>query len=115
MTDADDAAIDDLDALGIDSAELRWLAVRDYLDEMQRDVIRQVNALFLVAEFLDLAEDNAHRRGEADSPEWGTPTTAIDQLTAKAKILGRYKGATRERAAEVIDPYLLPMLRKGAK
>ena len=51
----------DLDALMIDSPDLRWLAARDYMAEAEQAVTRQINALGLIWEFLDLAERNAGR------------------------------------------------------
>jgi len=105
----------DLDALMIDSPDLRWLAARDYMAEAEQAVTRQVNALGLIWEFLDLAERNALRRGVPYVPSWGVHLSEIDYLTARAVVLGRYKGLARERAREILDDYVPPMLRKGAK
>jgi hypothetical protein len=62
------AAIADLKALGIDSAEMRWLALCDYLNELRTETQRAINSLMLVAEFLDLAEMNAKQRGSQLRP-----------------------------------------------
>jgi hypothetical protein len=134
MTDADDTAVDMLDAMGIDSAELRWLAVRDYIAELEREADRKINAVWLIATFLDLCETNAHRRGEppwrcvgedpcacaipgirACARLWGPRLIAADYLTARSVALAPYKGKARERGLDVLDPFMLPMLRKGAK
>lgn len=128
-----ETVIADLHALDIDSAELRWYATRDYLEEQRVIVTRQINAVFLIAEFLDRMEANAFRRGESpscvDEPEFGCTCRrsavlglcdrffapkliAADYLTARSLVVGAYKGKARERAIEILDPYMLPVLRK---
>jgi hypothetical protein len=106
-------AVDDLAGLGIDSAEARRLAVRDYIDEQGRIAEKQFNALWLALEFLDLCETNAAARLQGpwrrDHP---VPLWAIDYLTARTKILSRYKGAARDRARDILDAYVPPALRK---
>jgi len=129
----------DLSAMGIDSAELRWLAARDYIAEQGEASTRKFNAAFLVAELLDLAEANAIARGEppstfeawfppdsemrawldaqgiGDDGGYGPRLLAIDYLTARALILSRYKGRARERAMEILEPYVPAALRDGTK
>lgn len=105
----------DLEALGIDSAPIRILAARDYIDEQGAAVTRQIKALFLVTEFLDLAERNAIRRGADYRPGWGIKLTAADYLTARATIIAPYTGAVRERALEILDDYVPPELRAPQK
>jgi hypothetical protein len=131
----DDTAIADLQALGIDSAELRWFAVRDYLDELRRDGDRAQNALMLVAEFLDLAEQNAQLRGAQLKPglcecgeiidnsniveHWDywlcpypmkvVPTHYLvgnDYLTAQATLLKRFSGKTAERVRKITTEWI---------
>lgn len=107
----------DLDALGIDSANLRWLAARDLIDELSAGASKQINALFLATEFLDLAEWNAIRRlaGHIDIAqwiEWGPTLIDRDYLEARSVILSRYKGLARERARTIVDEVSPPQLRK---
>jgi hypothetical protein len=117
-----DGPASDLDVLEIDSPGLRWLAARDYIAEQGQAVSRQINAVVLIAEFVDLAEQNAIRRlgREAlciilDRGDWGVPLVAVDYLTARSMVLGRYEGKTRDKARDILDEFVPPNLRKGAK
>jgi hypothetical protein len=126
-----ETAIADLQALNIDSAELRWLAVRDYLYELGQGVSRQIKAIFLIAEFLDRCEANAFRRGEpmpgtfcigfapcwgrgdkCGRHQWGPKLIAADYLTARLLTVAPYKGSVRLRAIDILEPYMPPYLRK---
>jgi hypothetical protein len=134
VTDADDIVVDALDGLEIDSAELRWLAVRDYLGELEREAERKVNAIWLIATFLDRCEANAMRRGEpaercigeggcaCEYPRlgpcaraWGPRLTPADYLTGRFAALAPYSGKARERALDILEPFMPPLLRKGAQ
>jgi hypothetical protein len=130
MTKAHATAIADLEALGVDSAELRWLATRDYLDDQAEEVSRKINALFLIIEFLDRAEANAIRRGApastfdswhppgskqrawmdahgiGDNGTYGPRLVAADYLTARSAVLERYEGKARARAIEILNEYV---------
>lgn len=109
----------DLDAMEIDSAELRVLAARDYIAEQSAIVSRQINAVFLIAEFIDLAEANALRRPGAITVDtidgWPIKLAAADYLTARSTLLGRYKGKARDRVLEILDEYVPPALRVSDK
>lgn len=126
----------ELDALGIDSPELRVLAARDYIAEQEQAVSRQINAVLLIAEFADAAEANALRRGEprvrcvGDAPcecieslagprecarAWGPQLVAADYLTARSTVLKPYTGKARDRALEILDEYVPPALRVSDK
>ena len=102
---------DELTALGIDSAELRVLAVRDYLVECRQAALKSLNRLMLIAEFYDHAELNAMQRGEAAPLEEcdEIKLIMIDFVTARSKILSRYRGAARRRAEAILDT--LPQIR----
>lgn len=95
----------DLAAMGIDSANLRWLAARNLIRKGREAANRRFERIWLVATFLDAAELNAIRRGEVVG-DAGHDLIIRDYLEAKCIILARYAGVVRERAGAIIDCYL---------
>lgn len=80
-----DDPVADLAALNIDSPDMRWLAVRDYLDDLQATALKKLNAVWLAAEFMDLVEANALMR-------LGGPN-ALVKARNMAMMLGAFYGS----------------------
>ena len=99
----------DLADLGIDSAQLRWLAARHYTQELRDEDMRQIRRVWFLATFFDYAEQNAIERLGYCPLEGGPPLIKRDYLTAKARVLEPYKGASRDAAeAWLIEHSLIP-------
>jgi hypothetical protein len=106
--------VDDLRALGVDSAEIRWDAVRDYLAEIHGLRAKSLNALTLILWFLYLADKNMLiRRGLPlnllDDPKALGRTMQpeiIDLLAARSEAVARYEGKVRERAMTILCDFM---------
>ena len=89
---------DDLRALGIDRAELRWEAVCGFLDELRDGSRRAVRHRVVLALATGFAEDSAKLRGESGWISRG------DLLSAVARIRSIFGDA----AAEVVSKAFVP-------
>jgi hypothetical protein len=110
-------AAEDLRGLGIDRAELRWLAARDYLGELRRERGALAFQMVVGAAFLDLAERWAEMRGVPAQPIG----TRIDQLVvedlriAREALMLQMSGASaglRRRAQAVCALYTPTHLKR---
>jgi hypothetical protein len=110
----------DLAALGVDSPRLRWLAARDYLNELSDGVTRSINRVALIATYADYAEQNVFQRPDGIFCIWShwpcrdgmigvhdVRYTATDWLEARVRTLEPYKGATRNAALKILKEFLL--------
>lgn len=89
---------DDLRALGIDRADLRWNAVRGYLQRQREDATFALNRTLILIFAVGMASQSATARGAAG---W---VGRLDVLDAIARI----KRSFGPRAAEIIAEEFIP-------
>lgn len=77
--------------LGIDSPDLRWLAVRDYLAELRVERERIINRALISILACGFAEENAARRG-------GWPVPTLHDFTEARERVRRVYGAAAAKA-----------------